>query len=129
VLRLVPPLADPVDPPGAAPGPKAGAGIGPKRQPRPPVRLTRRGRVVVAVLLAALVAGLVLLLATPGSAAAPGGPPRTVVVQSGDTLWSLAVRAEPHRSVLATMREIERLNRMTGGMIYVGQLLLLPPAA
>jgi nucleoid-associated protein YgaU len=128
VLRLVPPLPEPEEDPGTAGSPPADARNWPKRQPRRPVRLTRRGRVVVAVLLAALVAGIVLLLAAPGSAA-PAAPPRTVVVHAGDTLWSLAARAEPRRPVPATMREIQRLNHMSDGAIYVGQLLLLPPAA
>jgi len=83
----------------------------------------------VAILLAAIVAGLVLLLATPGSAAPPTGPPRSVVVHPGDTLWSLAARAEPLRPVVATMREIQVLNHMSDGTVYIGQLLLLPPGA
>lgn len=128
ILRLVPPLPAHAEDPRAVTGPAEDLRNRPRGQVRTPVRLTRRGRVVVGIVLAALVAGIVLLFAAPGSAAATTGPPRPVVVHAGDTLWSLAERAAPHRSVLATMREIQILNHMGDGPIYVGQLLLLPPA-
>lgn len=127
VLRLVPPLEEPT---GGGDGPPDRvdlARIHPKRRPRQPVRLTRRGRVVVTVFVLALVGALVLLLASPGAAAPPtGAAPRSVVVHRGDTLWSLAVWATPHRPVLDTMRAIEQLNRLPDGLIRVGQQLLVP---
>src|SRR5262245_20705923 len=92
---------------------------------RPPVRLTRRGRVVVLGVVLALSATLVALLASTGNAAAPASP-RSVVVHQGDTLWSIASRIHPHGSLTATMLEIERLNHMSDGTVYVGQQLIVP---
>jgi hypothetical protein len=93
---------------------------------RAPIRLTRRGRVVVVGLLVVLVAALVGVLASNVQAAAPSSPPRAVVVHPGDTLWSIAARVHPSGSLTDTMLTIERLNHMTDGTVYVGQQLLVP---
>jgi LysM domain len=91
-----------------------------------PVRLTRRGRVVLAGLLLVFAAAIVAVLASTVEAAAPSGPPRAVVVHPGDTLWSIAARVHPHGSLTDTMLTIERLNHMPDGTVYVGQQLLVP---
>jgi LysM repeat protein len=91
-----------------------------------PVRLTRRGRVVVAGLLLMLVASMIAVLASTVQAAAPPGQPRAVVVHQGDTLWSIAARVHPRGSLTETMLAIERLNHMSDGTVYVGQRLLVP---
>ena len=96
------------------------------RATRAPIRLTRRGRVVVLGLLVILVAALVGVLASNVQAAAPSSPPRAVVVHPGDTLWSIAARVHPSGSLTDTMLTIERLNHMTDGTVYVGQQLLVP---
>ena len=92
------------------------------------VRLTRRGRVVVVIMLALATAGVfVPLAATAGQAAdQPVGPPPVTVVQSGDTLWSIASRYAPRRSPLETVDEIRRLNHLHGYVILAGQQLELP---
>jgi len=90
------------------------------------VRLTRRGRAVV-VLLALLLAGFVVVLAAPASQAAdPAGPAPTVVVRSGDTLWSIAMRYAPGTNPFATIDEIRRLNGLSGYTVPVGLRLTLP---
>jgi LysM repeat protein len=96
------------------------------RSAHAPVRLTRRGRLVLAGLLLAFVAALVGVLASTVQAAAPSAPPRAVVVHQGDTLWSIAARVHPRGSLTDTMLTIERLNHMTDGTVYVGQQLLVP---
>jgi LysM repeat protein len=106
-----------------AAAPSAGAHAG-----RAPIRLTRRGGMVLAGLLTILVAALVLVLASTVQAAAPPGPPSAVVVHEGDTLWSIAARVHPRGSLTNTMLAIERLNHMTDGTVYVGQQLLVPPS-
>jgi len=88
--------------------------------------LTRRGRVVVLVLLTFLVAGIVITSASTGHAGAPAAPPASIVVHPGDTMWSIASRIHPHGSPTSTMLEIERLNHMPDGTVYVGQSLLVP---
>lgn len=101
----------------------------PRDGPRPPVRLTRRGRVVLAGLgavLALLVAGLAAPAsqASPASSGAGGGP--VVVVQPGDTLWSVAARHRPHHDLPGRIEEIRRLNDLPGHTIHPGQELVLP---
>lgn len=106
--------------------------------PRPaPVRLTRRGRVVVGVLVAigvAVLAGL-LWLTIEGQAQAsshlPGGSPRgqgliRVVVRSGQTLWSIAVHADPSADPRVVIGEILADNQLTGSGIQAGQVLWVP---
>ena len=90
------------------------------------VRLTRRGRAVV-VLLALLLAGFGAVLAAPASQAAdPAGPAPTMVVRSGDTLWSIATRYAPGADPFVTIDEIRRLNGLSGYMVPVGVRLTLP---
>ena len=90
------------------------------------VRLTRRGRAVV-ILLALLLAGVgVLLAASASQAADPAGPPRSVVVRSGDTLWSIAARYAPGGDPFATIDQIRRLNGLSGYTVPVGVRLVLP---
>ncbi len=99
---------------------------GRSRPTHAPVRLTRRGRLVLAALLLAFAAAIVGVLASTVEAAAPSGPPRAVVVHPGDTLWSIAARVHPRGSLTDTMLMIERLNHMPDGTVYVGQQLLVP---
>lgn len=90
-----------------------------------PVRLTRRGRLVLLGLLVALAALLVATAAQPGRAADRAKLPSTVV-QPGDTLWSIAGRHAPGRDRIATIEDIRRLNHLDGYSLQVGQRLTLP---
>ncbi|MFB9234457.1 LysM peptidoglycan-binding domain-containing protein [Plantactinospora siamensis] len=93
----------------------------------PPLRLTRRGRVVLAVALMLLLAGLVALLAPASRAADPAtGAPATTVVRQGDTLWAIAERQLPGRDPIAVVAEIRRLNGLDDYTVYAGQQLVLP---
>lgn len=96
------------------------------RSAHAPVRLTRRGRRVLAGLLLVFATAMVGTLASTVEAAAPSSPPRAVVVHPGDTLWSIASRVHPRGSLTDTMLAIERLNHMPDGTVYVGQQLLVP---
>jgi hypothetical protein len=98
-----------------------------------PLRLTRRGRIVVAVA-AALLVTLLSLLAT-GTAQATGhslpsrGPDRNltqVVVRPGQSLWSLAESADPNADPRLVMQQIAELNGLTSEVIMAGQLLWVP---
>ena len=93
-----------------------------------PLRLTRRGRVVVLtffILLASLAGAL--LLATASRASDPvTSPAPTVVVRPHDTLWLIASRAAPGRSPRDTVAEIRKLNGLDGYVIHAGETLLLP---
>lgn len=101
---------------------------------RAPIRLTRRGRVVL-VLFAATVT-LVSLWLTVGPGAVAGGrethadpskPPRTVTVEPGDTLWKIAASAEPGTDPRLVVQRIIDLNGMGGDpTVQPGQELRLP---
>jgi hypothetical protein len=94
--------------------------------PHPSLRLTRRGRLVVRLVLALLAAGVVALVAAPGQAADPAGAPPTTVVRPGDTLWSVAGRADPGHDRFRVIDEIRRLNGIAGYTVHPGQRLILP---
>ena len=95
---------------------------------RPPLRLTRRGRVVVLaffVLMASLASAILLATASRADGR-EAGPAPTVVVQRDDTLWSIATRTAPDRDPYAAMAEIKRLNGIRGYVVHPGQHLELP---
>jgi hypothetical protein len=102
----------------------------------PPLRLTRRGRVVVATLIVAIVAAIALVvgLAAAGDVqAANHGQPRAgyqgmheIVVRPGQTLWSIASAAEPGADPRDVVQEIMTANAMTDTTISAGQLLWVP---
>lgn len=105
----------------------------PSRAPRQPVdgplRLTRRGRIVVVVaalvaLLAALVAlGPSVIATADGSAASP----RTVTVHPGETLWDIAGRVNPDGDVRDTIDDIAELNGVSdAGSLEIGTELSVP---
>ncbi len=98
-------------------------------EPRPaaPVRLTRRGRVVL-VLLALGLLFLAFGLGRATGADAGATVPltrRTVVVQPGETLWQIARRAAPGADPRVTVGRIQRLNDLRD-TVQPGQRLTLP---
>ena len=110
-----------------------------RRQARPsraPIRLTRRGRAVVAsLLLAGLTACALLLtlLASGGAQATNHGQPRAgyqgmrqIVVRPGQTLWSIASAAQPSADTRVVVQEIMTANALTSVDISAGELLWVP---
>jgi hypothetical protein len=105
---------------------------------RTTVRLTARGRrlartvVLATVLLLALVA--MLGGRVPASQAGDGPAQRattTVVVQPGQTLWSLAKSVAPGVDPRATIDRIKSLNGLSGSAtdtVRPGQQLVIPAA-
>ena len=98
------------------------------RRAEPPLRLTRRGRAVVLVLLAVLASVASAVLFTTASRAddPPAGPAPTIVVQPGDTLWSVATRVMPGRDGRDAVAELRRANGLRGSELQPGALLILP---
>lgn len=104
--------------------------LGPVSTTAAPARLTRRGRVVVVLLLVA-VALVVFSLGRASSEASPSGgapaaPRPTTVVQSGDTLWSIARRIAPGSDPRVMVERLSDLNDLDGRPIQAGQRLTLP---
>jgi nucleoid-associated protein YgaU len=91
-----------------------------------PMRSSRRirpaGRWAAVVLVACCVSAGLAVVAHGGS----GAQDATVVVQPGDTLWSIAAQRYPSDDVRARVDEIERLNALSGPLIEVGETLRLP---
>jgi LysM domain len=102
------------------------------------VRLTRRGRLVVTglVLLVVIATAMLLWMSVAGSvqAASRGGAaPRSpyqgmtqIVVQPGQTLWSIAAAAEPSANAWAVVQQIIEVNALNGPQVYTGETLWVP---
>ncbi len=93
------------------------------------LRLTRRGRIVVATLAALAVCGLFVAGASAAQASGPAaahGNATQVIVQPGDTLWSIAQSADPNADARAVVQQILRANRLTNPDITAGQWLWVP---
>jgi LysM repeat protein len=72
-----------------------------------------------------LVAALAVMLSL--SRVAQGGEAAaTVVVQPGDTLWTIAAERYPGDDTRARIDQIERLNDLSSPVIVVGETLRLP---
>jgi hypothetical protein len=85
----------------------------------------RRKRVILLALIGlALLVSPLFALSLGGPSASP--PPARVVVQSGDTLWTLAREYGPaDQDIRAVIGDIRTLNRLDGSLIRPGQVLLI----
>jgi hypothetical protein len=98
-----------------------------------PLRLTRRGRIVVAVAATLLVSLLSLLGAQAAQATSHSGSARgadrnltQVIVRPGQSLWSVAEAADPNADPRQVMQQIIELNGLTSDAIMAGQQLWVP---
>jgi hypothetical protein len=105
----------------------------PRDTPVAPLRLTRRGRVVVALAAALLVTMVSLLLAGVAQATNDGPSPRAarenlvqVIVRPGQSLWSVAESADPDEDTRAVIQQIADLNTLSGNVVFAGQQLWVP---
>ncbi|MFZ0192366.1 MAG: LysM peptidoglycan-binding domain-containing protein [Streptosporangiaceae bacterium] len=99
----------------------------------PPLRLTRRGRVVVAVAAALVLAALSLVIAStaqatnhPVSSRAAQQGLAQVTVHPGQSLWSVAESADPAADTRVVIQQIIELNGLTGNVVFTGQRLWVP---
>lgn len=102
-----------------------------------PLRLTRRGRALVRGLVALAVAAIAYLVLSLGTGAAvqaftqDAAPLAThaVVVQPGDTLWSIAARELPNVDPREGILRLRTLNAMEpADRLIAGSELLVPAA-
>jgi hypothetical protein len=107
------------------------------RRPGHGVRLTRRGRCVVVGFVVgvvlAVVAALWLAAATGAQAANHGAAAGTVyksmmpvVVQPGQTLWAIALRAEPTADPRVVISQIMEFNALGSDVVVPGERLWVP---
>src|SRR5580704_2799443 len=101
----------------------------------PPLRLTRRGRVVVAVVAALVLAALSLVIVStaqatnhPVSSGAAQQGLAQVTVHPGQSLWSVAESADPAADTRVVIQQIIELNGLTGNVVFAGQRLWVPRA-
>ncbi|MDQ1122690.1 LysM peptidoglycan-binding domain-containing protein [Microbacterium trichothecenolyticum] len=97
------------------------------------LRITARGRRVVAFLVALPLAVALGIAAVGGGAAlasgdagAPAGSFTEITVMSGETLWSIAEDIAPSADPRDVVAEITRLNALQGGAVSAGQRIAIP---
>jgi len=96
-----------------------------------PMRLTRRGRLVLLTLLVAVVFAALMMLGDQSAATGEAGTPvetRLVQVGEGDTLWVIASEVAGSGDVRQMMHQIEQLNALPSAGLVVGQELAIPVA-
>jgi len=94
-----------------------------------PVRLTRRGRVVLTLLLLVLVLAVFTVFSGRSAATGDSGtqvPTRTVVVGEGDTLWGIAGGIAGPGEIREVVHDIQTLNSLPGPGLVEGQVLAVP---
>lgn len=103
--------------------------------PLPPLRLTRRGRIVLigvpVVLLAALLLSLAGFFNSPAKASDSAADLTTtatvtVTVQPGESLWGIAAGVAPERDARDVVADIVQLNNLPAGAVFPGQQLFVP---
>ena len=91
-----------------------------------PLRSGRRirplGRLLVVLLLALAVSLGLAVVAHGGTAPAYS----TIVVEPGDTVWSIAAEHYPSDDVRARVQDIESANQLSSPILEVGETLRLP---
>jgi Tfp pilus assembly protein FimV len=93
-----------------------------------PLRLTRRGVLVLtaAVLLLGLGVAWLASLSAPPAAAPPPAAPHAVTVEAGDTLWSIASRVAPGQDPRAEVARLQQRNHLADVNLVPGQELRVP---
>jgi LysM repeat protein len=104
--------------------------------PSRPVRLTRRGRIVVTALSALIIGLLSVTMATTAQAARPAAGAagaRTadryvarIVVRPGQSLWAVAEAYDPNADTRLVIADIQQMNSLVSDQLQPGQTLWVP---
>lgn len=99
--------------------------------PRPRLRITRRGRAVLAALIAvplatAAVVGGVGAMGATATATHAASHFSYVTVEPGESLWQLAQQVAPNADPRDVVQAITDLNALTSGVVQPGQRLAVP---
>lgn len=97
------------------------------RPAQPGIKLTVRGRRLVALLgLLSIVAAL-LLIGTRSAQAETAIPATAIIkIEAGQTLWDVAVAIAPNEDPRATIWTIKALNGLETSEVQAGQALVVP---
>lgn len=93
------------------------------------LRLTRRGRAVIAALVSLpLVIALATIGLNGGGATATSGETvvTTVTVEAGESLWAVATAIAPEASTADVVADLIAVNGLTSAELLPGQLLVIP---
>ena len=93
------------------------------------LRITRRGRAVLATVLALPLLVVSLFLATPGAVAESQGGADIhdyVTVLAGDTLWTIAENVSPESDPRDVVHHIMVLNQLSSAALVPGQEIAIP---
>jgi LysM repeat protein len=94
-----------------------------------PLRLTRRGRLVLTVLFLGVLLVALTVFGAHSAATGQAGAPvqtRTVEVGQGDTLWGIASKVSEPGQVRQMVLKIEQLNALNGPALVEGQEIAVP---
>lgn len=103
--------------------------VRPRRQTPTRVRLTRRGRVLVAATFLAILGTLMIALGGLATGTFDRGTPtpvRVVEVQPGQTLYAIAGQVAAPGHVREMVAQIEQLNSLSSPVLQVGQKIAVP---
>lgn len=128
---VAPPVARSAAAPAAAacPGTRQMTAQRTRKPAQPPLRLTRRGRVVVTLAMLGLLLLATIFIGGRSAASRDTGTPvhtRTVVVEQGDTMWGIASQVADGRDIRTVIHDIEELNALTGPELVEGQKIAVP---
>ncbi len=101
----------------------------PNKPVHQPIRLTRRGRRVVAFLALIPIALTFLLIGTNGVQASDGSTETltsSIVIKPGESLWDVATAINPNVDPRETIWVIQQLNNMSTSEVLAGQELIIP---
>ena len=93
------------------------------------LRLTRRGRAVIAILVSLpLVIALLSMALNGGGATATSGDTglETITVEAGESLWSVAAAIAPEASTADVVADLIAVNELSSAELIPGQVLIVP---
>lgn len=98
--------------------------------PAPRLRITARGRALLLGLVAVPLSAALLVLALNGGGATAtleaGAPAQVVMVEPGQSLWSIAERIAPRADPRDVILELVAFNRLESADVWAGQQISIP---
>ena len=97
------------------------------RPAQPGIKLTVRGRRLVALLALLPIVAAFLLIGTRSAQAETAMPATAIIkIEAGQTLWDVAVAIAPNEDPRATIWAIKALNGLATSEVQAGQALVVP---